>query len=257
MEGCLRDGSQLRLLSGGDVAGEVCTGVCTRRASATSLTRTYRLVEPNQPNRARQEGAYGIRTRATAVRGRRPRPLDECAVKPQGTERVALQPLGDRDQGLTVRASAPLLPRARLKVARTCRVADLDDENRGANRSLDRARVLSGRRGHPGRAGRDAVVPGRELMLCSRSEVGAHARTLGQVGNRRSSPQMGDRPPRQRGIVRLHAHADHRDASRKSHRRRKENGSSTNPQHPARRVRHSPSRVRFRREGMEVVELSL
>ena len=30
-------------------------------------------------------GAYGIRTRATAVRGRRPRPLDECAVPRQGS----------------------------------------------------------------------------------------------------------------------------------------------------------------------------
>ena len=28
---------------------------------------------------APQKGAYGIRTRVTAVRGRRPRPLDECA----------------------------------------------------------------------------------------------------------------------------------------------------------------------------------
>jgi hypothetical protein len=26
-------------------------------------------------------GAYGIRTRVTAVRGRRPRPLDECALR--------------------------------------------------------------------------------------------------------------------------------------------------------------------------------
>ena len=32
-------------------------------------------------------GAYGIRTRATAVRGRRPRPLDECARRGQGSER--------------------------------------------------------------------------------------------------------------------------------------------------------------------------
>jgi hypothetical protein len=32
-------------------------------------------------------GAYGIRTRATAVRGRRPRPLDECARREQGSER--------------------------------------------------------------------------------------------------------------------------------------------------------------------------
>ena len=31
-------------------------------------------------------GAYGIRTRATAVGGRRPRPLDECARRAQGTE---------------------------------------------------------------------------------------------------------------------------------------------------------------------------
>ena len=31
-------------------------------------------------------GAYGIRTRATAVRGRRPRPLDECAVRRQRSD---------------------------------------------------------------------------------------------------------------------------------------------------------------------------
>ena len=33
-------------------------------------------------------GAYGIRTRATAVRGRRPRPLDECAVPRQSSRSV-------------------------------------------------------------------------------------------------------------------------------------------------------------------------
>jgi hypothetical protein len=33
-------------------------------------------------------GAYGIRTRATAVRGRRPRPLDECAVPGQSSRSV-------------------------------------------------------------------------------------------------------------------------------------------------------------------------
>ena len=36
-------------------------------------------------NGAGERGAYGIRTRATAVRGRRPRPLDECAVPRQGS----------------------------------------------------------------------------------------------------------------------------------------------------------------------------
>jgi hypothetical protein len=39
------------------------------------------------PFRAVRKGAYGIRTRATAVRGRRPRPLDECARRGQGSER--------------------------------------------------------------------------------------------------------------------------------------------------------------------------
>src|SRR6266550_931407 len=37
------------------------------------------MVERNRLNRAPLRGAYGIRTRAAAVRGRCPRPLDECA----------------------------------------------------------------------------------------------------------------------------------------------------------------------------------
>ena len=41
-----------------------------------------------RPSQARERGAYGIRTRATAVRGRRPRPLDECA------ERFSVAPCG-------------------------------------------------------------------------------------------------------------------------------------------------------------------
>jgi hypothetical protein len=37
------------------------------------------MVERKPPIHAPLEGAYGIRTRAAAVRGRCPRPLDECA----------------------------------------------------------------------------------------------------------------------------------------------------------------------------------
>src|SRR5512132_4371273 len=37
------------------------------------------MVEPEPANHVTKRGAYGIRTRAAAVRGRCPRPLDECA----------------------------------------------------------------------------------------------------------------------------------------------------------------------------------
>jgi hypothetical protein len=37
------------------------------------------MVEPKPLNQKALRGAYGIRTRAAAVRGRCPRPLDECA----------------------------------------------------------------------------------------------------------------------------------------------------------------------------------
>lgn len=54
-------------------------------------------------------GAYGIRTRVTAVRGRRPRPLDECALRRSmlPTALPGLQP-PDRDRLDTVWTS-PLL----------------------------------------------------------------------------------------------------------------------------------------------------
>jgi hypothetical protein len=60
--------------------GEVCTGVCTRRASPACLSQMTRLVNPIRLDFVTQKGAYGIRTRAAAVRGRCPRPLDECAA---------------------------------------------------------------------------------------------------------------------------------------------------------------------------------
>ena len=47
---------------------------------APFLTRTNRMVEPNPSVQAARKGPYGIRTRAAAVRGRCPRPLDEWAV---------------------------------------------------------------------------------------------------------------------------------------------------------------------------------
>ena len=59
------------------------------------------MVERNHPSHAPLRGAYGIRTRAAAVRGRCPRPLDECARRglsvaaswadPAQAERVADQ----------------------------------------------------------------------------------------------------------------------------------------------------------------------
>src|SRR5881396_2486522 len=38
-----------------------------------------RSAKPKRPHFVTRKGAYGIRTRAAAVRGRCPRPLDECA----------------------------------------------------------------------------------------------------------------------------------------------------------------------------------
>src|SRR5512132_3099874 len=40
-----------------------------------------RIAKPKPPDLVTLKGAYGIRTRAAAVRGRCPRPLDECAVR--------------------------------------------------------------------------------------------------------------------------------------------------------------------------------
>src|SRR6184192_2716610 len=45
----------------------------------TLVTHAGRMVEPKGPSHTPLKGAYGIRTRAAAVRGRCPRPLDECA----------------------------------------------------------------------------------------------------------------------------------------------------------------------------------
>ena len=59
---------------------KVCTGVCTTRAFATPPTQLTRLAKPNPLSGAAPKGPYGIRTRAAAVRGRCPRPLDEWAV---------------------------------------------------------------------------------------------------------------------------------------------------------------------------------
>ena len=58
---------------------EVGTGVSTARAFVALLSQVTRMVEPRPANHVTRKGAYGIRTRAAAVRGRCPRPLDECA----------------------------------------------------------------------------------------------------------------------------------------------------------------------------------
>src|SRR4029078_10361486 len=49
--------------------------------SAASLSQITRSAEPNRAPVQTRKGAYGIRTRAAAVRGRCPRPLDECALR--------------------------------------------------------------------------------------------------------------------------------------------------------------------------------
>ncbi len=55
---------------------EVCTA-CAIAASAARLTHGFK---PFPCSQAAWKGPYGIRTRAAAVRGRCPRPLDEWAV---------------------------------------------------------------------------------------------------------------------------------------------------------------------------------
>jgi hypothetical protein len=69
--------------SGGGCS-EVCTGVCTRCAFVALLAYLTHATMRFSRNQAGEGGAYGIRTRATAVRGRRPRPLDECARRGTG-----------------------------------------------------------------------------------------------------------------------------------------------------------------------------
>ena len=56
------------------------TEVCTRCASEASPARLTHLSKPKTWVRFEQKGPYGIRTRAAAVRGRCPRPLDEWAM---------------------------------------------------------------------------------------------------------------------------------------------------------------------------------
>src|ERR1700749_2022609 len=50
---------------------------CEDRRREGSGSKTGRMVERGRPSHAHLKGAYGIRTRAAAVRGRCPRPLDE------------------------------------------------------------------------------------------------------------------------------------------------------------------------------------
>ena len=95
---------------------------------------------PDLKRREAKDGsAYGIRTRVTGVRGRRPRPLDECApmkvgsVKKsrsrrfpaQGTD-IILRGLRGRKASVPIflvafwglRARLAAIPRARLSVSR-------------------------------------------------------------------------------------------------------------------------------------------
>jgi hypothetical protein len=67
---------------------EVGTEVGTPRPFAASTARLTRMVEPDRLAHAAPKGAYGIRTRAAAVRGRCPRPLDECAAAPSVARRL-------------------------------------------------------------------------------------------------------------------------------------------------------------------------
>ena len=78
-------------------------GLPTKRDSLQGVGRQRRTPPRPKPvwaattERKRRSGSpYGIRTRVTGVRGRRPRPLDERAIK--GTHKVA--DLKDRSQSL-------------------------------------------------------------------------------------------------------------------------------------------------------------
>jgi hypothetical protein len=57
------------------------TGVCITCAFVASPTRLTRAARRLSHSRAARKGPYGIRTRAAAVRGRCPRPLDEWAER--------------------------------------------------------------------------------------------------------------------------------------------------------------------------------
>src|SRR4051794_36089393 len=68
-----------------------------RRHLRSCLTR---MVESKPLSQDAVKGAYGIRTRAAAVRGRCPRPLDECAVEPDCSGVLELG-LRSQEAGLT------------------------------------------------------------------------------------------------------------------------------------------------------------
>jgi hypothetical protein len=57
------------------------TGARTPRAFRATLTNMTRVVEPNRLYRANPYTPSGIRTRATGVKGRRPRPLDDGGLE--------------------------------------------------------------------------------------------------------------------------------------------------------------------------------
>src|SRR5206468_1876477 len=73
----------------------------TACANVAPLAHMTRVTMHLSPDYAQQEGPYGIRTRAAAVRGRCPRPLDEWA-----------------ERGVSVAPAASKRPRrARLQLA--------------------------------------------------------------------------------------------------------------------------------------------
>jgi hypothetical protein len=67
------------------VSGEVCTGVCTRRASVTAMSQTSRSVEPNAGNFVTQKGAYGLDDAVRLIDGSHRRiDLLPLVLKPDG-----------------------------------------------------------------------------------------------------------------------------------------------------------------------------
>lgn len=109
------------------------------------MARLTHGFKPNPPGREAQKGPYGIRTRAAAVRGRCPRPLDEWAVRRGSvpnlaaiapTLRACLPRCRDRravsiaavDPGLEAAADV-LARREKCVVAHTAR-GQLDDAHR-------------------------------------------------------------------------------------------------------------------------------
>jgi hypothetical protein len=83
-EGSLGPPPCLALLAFFSLACRSVPGTTQARTPCTLASATERLTHGFKPKpcvRAHQQGPYGIRTRAAAVRGRCPRPLDEWAAR--------------------------------------------------------------------------------------------------------------------------------------------------------------------------------